>query len=118
MHECPIAGACSYTGRMEAMRAWQNKLTRDMANFSTGVLSGANESNYMELQCATGYTGNLCAGCAKGYGLIWSGSCRKCPPVGLNTIFYILSYLLTLALLLITIRTQLGKGMRSARGSR
>lgn len=50
-------------------------------------------------------------GCTEGYGEAFSGECRRCPSKATNTVFYVLSYLLSILLLLITIRTQLGKGI-------
>lgn len=45
--------------------------------------------------------------CAAGFGRIASGACRMCPNRHLNTLFYILSYGLTIVLVAFTIRTQL-----------
>lgn len=51
------------------------------------------------------------AGCQDGYGEAFTGTCKLCPNIALNTLFYILSYGLTILLLLVTIKTQLGKGL-------
>lgn len=56
------------------------------------------------------------AGCSSGWGGAFTGTCQPCPSLGVNTVFYIMSYGLTIVLLLITIRTQLGKGIEGGAG--
>ncbi len=65
-----------------------------------------------------GYTGTLCAQCASpGYGSRSAGECTKCPSRGLNTLYYILSYLLTIALLTWTIRATLSRSLGEDRAA-
>ncbi|KAG2444938.1 hypothetical protein HXX76_001674 [Chlamydomonas incerta] len=120
MTKCPTSSACDYTGRAAAIGAFQtaNLSARD-ANLPTPADSAiANISYYWSLQCSAGYVGTLCAQCdTPGYGLRSSGKCTKCPPLGLNTLYYCLSYLLTIALLVWTIRSTLTRSLGEARAA-
>lgn len=57
----------------------------------------ANLSTYASAQCAAGYAGRLCAICAKGYGSHGIAICKPCSK--LNTLYYALALLPTLAFL-------------------
>ncbi|GLI63811.1 hypothetical protein VaNZ11_006909 [Volvox africanus] len=63
--------------------------------------SSGNRS-YLQLQCATGYTGHLCAACLAGYSLSVDFSCMKCPSLARTIVVGILAFWGTVALILLT----------------
>ncbi|GLI63818.1 hypothetical protein VaNZ11_006922 [Volvox africanus] len=63
--------------------------------------SSGNRS-YLQLQCATGYTGHLCAACLPGYSLSVDFSCMKCPSLARTIVVGILAFWGTVALILLT----------------
>ncbi|KAG2448500.1 hypothetical protein HYH02_006391 [Chlamydomonas schloesseri] len=120
MSKCPTSSACDYTGRAAAIGAFQtvNLSSRDTNTPTPSDSPIANISYYWSLQCSEGYTGTLCAQCdTPGYGLRSSGQCTKCPAQGLNTLYYCLSYLLTIVLLVWTIRSTLTRSLGEARAA-
>ncbi|MEW5306597.1 MAG: hypothetical protein WDW36_009051 [Sanguina aurantia] len=62
---------------------------------------------YSDAQCAEGYKGRLCGVCADGYGSTDIATCVKCPTFALNTLYYLLATLLTLALLALAMHTSI-----------
>ncbi|GIL55405.1 hypothetical protein Vafri_10963 [Volvox africanus] len=69
-------------------------------------------SDYMQNQCAPGYTGTLCGECMPGYGWRRIATCSKCPPQVLNNLYYALVTLLTLSLLAFTVYSSLKEQRR------
>ncbi|GIL85173.1 hypothetical protein Vretifemale_13573, partial [Volvox reticuliferus] len=69
-------------------------------------------SDYMQNQCAPGYTGTLCGECMPGYGWRRIANCGKCPPLVLNNLYYALVTLLTLSLLAFTVYSSLKEQRR------
>lgn len=65
----------------------------------------SNLSVYASAQCADGYTGRVCAVCAHGYGLHGVATCKPCSR--LNSLYYALALLLTLAFLAWTFHSTL-----------
>ncbi|GIL61377.1 hypothetical protein Vafri_15845 [Volvox africanus] len=63
--------------------------------------SSGNRS-YLQLQCATGYTGHLCAACLPGYSLSADFSCMKCPSLARTVVVGLLAFWGTVALVLFT----------------
>ncbi|PNW88696.1 hypothetical protein CHLRE_01g040650v5 [Chlamydomonas reinhardtii] len=120
MSKCPTFSACDYTDRASAIGALHTTQlsVRDANLPMTSDSAIANVSYYWSLQCSAGYIGTLCAQCdTPGYGLRSSGLCTKCPPQGLNTLYYCLSYLLTIGLLVWTIRSTLTRSLGEARAA-
>ncbi|KAG2490306.1 hypothetical protein HYH03_011257 [Edaphochlamys debaryana] len=76
--------------------------------------------DYVDGQCADGYTGTLCAECAPGWGWRDVATCVKCPARALSAFFYSLATLLTLLSLFITIEASLSAqdALMSKRGTR
>lgn len=79
----------------------------DTAAFSAAFFAviSSNLSTYASAQCAYGYTGHVCAVCAHGYGLHGVATCKPCSR--LNSLYYTLALLLTLAFLAWTFRSNL-----------
>ncbi|GLI60546.1 hypothetical protein VaNZ11_002702 [Volvox africanus] len=69
-------------------------------------------SDYLQNQCAPGYTGTLCGECMRGYGWRRIATCNKCPPLVLNNLYYALVTLLTLSLLAFTVHSSLKEQRR------
>eukprot|EP00198_Chlamydomonas_reinhardtii_P000814 XP_001690149.1 predicted protein [Chlamydomonas reinhardtii] len=112
MSKCPTFSACDYTDRASAIGALHTtQLSVRDANLPM-------TSDSAIANCSAGYIGTLCAQCdTPGYGLRSSGLCTKCPPQGLNTLYYCLSYLLTIGLLVWTIRSTLTRSLGEARAA-
>ncbi len=60
-----------------------------------------NLTAYYELECATGYRGNLCGRCEPGYGRSGSGKCTQCASRALNTLWYIFCSLINIVFIVI-----------------
>ncbi|GIL61375.1 hypothetical protein Vafri_15845 [Volvox africanus] len=72
---------------------------------STSIIrpQGSSENrSYLQLQCATGYTGHLCAACLPGYSLSADFSCMKCPSLARTVVVGLLAFWGTVALVLFT----------------
>ncbi|KAG2441949.1 hypothetical protein HYH02_009743 [Chlamydomonas schloesseri] len=67
-------------------------------------------ANYMQQQCAEGYTGQLCASCQPGYYLNLDFECNQCNSFERNLAIGILQFLGTVALCLWTIWANLREG--------
>ncbi|KAG2440227.1 hypothetical protein HXX76_004339 [Chlamydomonas incerta] len=63
--------------------------------------------DYMNSQCAPGYTGTLCGECAPGWGWVGEATCIECPSRALNNLYYALATLLTALSLAITVNAAL-----------
>ncbi|GIL61536.1 hypothetical protein Vafri_15920 [Volvox africanus] len=72
---------------------------------TSGIRAHGSSGNrsYLQLQCATGYTGHLCAACLPGYSLSADFSCMKCPSLARTVVVGLLAFWGTVALILFTI---------------
>ena len=71
-----------------------------------GNRAAFNYTAYYRLLCSEGYRGNLCAQCDDGYGSTASGECIVCPNKILNTLYFFLSYLLNVFVVVLTVKSQ------------
>ncbi len=69
---------------------------------------------YMQLQCATGYAGHICATCEPGYSLTVDFSCMECPPLARTVSIGLLAFWGTVALILFTAFSNLSKNRQEA----
>ncbi|GIL68217.1 hypothetical protein Vafri_21474 [Volvox africanus] len=72
---------------------------------TSGIRAHGSSGNrsYLQLQCASGYTGHLCAACLPGYSLSADFSCMKCPSLARTVVVGLLAFWGTVALILFTI---------------
>ncbi|GIL68874.1 hypothetical protein Vafri_22131, partial [Volvox africanus] len=72
---------------------------------TSGIRAHGSSGNrsYLQLQCATGYTGHLCAACLPGYSLSADFSCMKCPSLARTVVVGLFTFWGTVALILFTI---------------
>ncbi|GLC43402.1 hypothetical protein PLESTM_001469600 [Pleodorina starrii] len=94
-------------------------LQRKALNDSLGAVLILNATasllpEYLQSQCAPGYTGTLCGECLPGYGWRGIAVCSKCHPRVLNNLYYVLVTLLMLLVLAFTVYSSL-KEQRQAR---
>ncbi len=66
--------------------------------------------SYTQLQCAEGYTGNLCAACQPGHYLQPGFECEECPGVGRTVLLGTLAFVGSVGLVLVTAAVDLGQG--------
>ena len=84
-HPCPDNANCSADQIIPIYGYWHS------FNTSTKVIECVNPSSCPgNNQCATGYTGNICAACAKGYSLGSSNVCSRCPSTADNITLIVL----------------------------
>ncbi|GLC74739.1 hypothetical protein PLESTF_001550200 [Pleodorina starrii] len=69
---------------------------------------------YNQLQCATGYTGHLCATCMPGYSLTVDFGCMECPALARTISVGLLAFWGTVFLLLFTTFSNLSKNRAEA----
>eukprot|EP00898_Chlorokybus_atmophyticus_P002948 jgi/Chlat1/3654/Chrsp238S03635 len=103
--ECPNVEACTYANRSELL------------NVTTAAPLSAED--YRAQLCSKGYTGNLCAVCAEGYGLtrfVGKTQCRKCPSTAVKVIYMILWILVEVAIVSILITSTLMPTMVASTG--
>ncbi|KXZ44503.1 hypothetical protein GPECTOR_66g231 [Gonium pectorale] len=62
---------------------------------------------YQQLQCAPGYTSNLCAACEPWHFINAEFECRACPPLWKNSLLAVAAFLATIALVMYTLYTNL-----------
>ncbi|GLI63810.1 hypothetical protein VaNZ11_006907 [Volvox africanus] len=74
----------------------------DPSTSSTRPQGSSGNRSYLQLQCATGYTGHLCAACLPGYSLSVDFSCMKCPSLARTIVVGLLAFWGTVALILFT----------------
>ncbi|PNH09497.1 hypothetical protein TSOC_003878 [Tetrabaena socialis] len=79
---------------------------------STPVSLGA--TSYLHMQCATGYTGNLCATCKPGYSLNSDYQCTPCPAMPRTVGVGLLAFIGTIGFTLYTCFSNLGQGHADA----
>ncbi|KAG2493093.1 hypothetical protein HYH03_008756 [Edaphochlamys debaryana] len=86
----------------------QHVLTSGAAGAPRRSLSGSNSSNvtaiadYLQAQCAEGYTGNLCATCQPGYTLNSFFWCTECPSQSRTIVIGVFVLLCTVAMIILT----------------
>lgn len=71
--KCVNRDACTFPRRVELLQAFHANVTNatGVATLGEAVAKGAFDFDaYQQLQCAEGYTGALCAKCARGYGRV------------------------------------------------
>ncbi|GIL52033.1 hypothetical protein Vafri_7994 [Volvox africanus] len=121
---CPNADSCSYDGATMTAAVPGIVKARDVALLDALMKIGGGGSGthfvmnnshtavewYRALQCREGYFGNVCGGCAEGYGQTRDATCAKCPNRSLNALFYFLVSLINVLMIVITVRAQLVKG--------
>lgn len=97
VHACPNHDACAYATRAQDVMAYQVAMGGDFAAFSAPT--------YDDIMCAAGYTGNLCASCAPGYGRNGeSYGCVDCiDSAGGAGFVYLLLLLIPAALILLSV---------------
>ncbi|GIL87669.1 hypothetical protein Vretifemale_15684, partial [Volvox reticuliferus] len=76
-------------------------LFNDPFAFGNNPQVAANRS-YRLLQCATGYTGHLCAACLPGYSIAVDFSCMECPSLARTIVIGLLAFWGTVVLILFT----------------
>ncbi|KAG2425786.1 hypothetical protein HXX76_013411 [Chlamydomonas incerta] len=74
--------------------------------------------NYTAAMCAPGYVGVLCGSCDVGYGSTGPATCRLCPSVAANAVYYTMAIMLTMVILAWTIRSLLTQSMIAANRAR
>lgn len=89
LHACPNPDACTYDGRLTALHALQQAYLNASSAFS--------QADYLQAQCAEGYTGSLCGVCGDGYGWLSTASCTAC--LDNSMLYYVLVCLYSLVLL-------------------
>lgn len=62
------------------------------------------QAQYAGAQCAAGYEGTLCGSCAYGFGSTGPAKCSRCPAAWLNGCYYVGALLITLTMLVFTLR--------------
>ncbi|KAG2423202.1 hypothetical protein HXX76_010970 [Chlamydomonas incerta] len=70
---------------------------------------GDEPTSYLQLQCAEGYTGNMCATCEPGYTLSPDFDCSPCPSMARTVTLGVLAFLGTVFLILYTTFTNLAQ---------
>ncbi|KAG2490173.1 hypothetical protein HYH03_011303 [Edaphochlamys debaryana] len=77
------------------------------------VLSGGSRSSdprsYAQLQCAEGYTGNLCAACQPGYSLSTDFQCDPCPTLTRTLALGIITLVVSCVFVVVTAMINLGE---------
>ncbi|GIL87678.1 hypothetical protein Vretifemale_15682, partial [Volvox reticuliferus] len=76
-------------------------LFNDPSAFGSNIQVATNRS-YQQLQCATGYTGHLCAACLPGYSISADFSCMECPSLARTIVIGLLAFWGTVVLILFT----------------
>ncbi|PNH07591.1 hypothetical protein TSOC_005931, partial [Tetrabaena socialis] len=66
-------------------------------------------TSYMQMQCTTGYTGNLCATCKPGYSLNSDYQCTPCPAMARTVVVGLLAFIGTVVFTLYTCSSNLGQ---------
>ncbi len=97
-----------------------NSARSEQDSVQLGLQQQAAWSNlsYTQLQCADGYTGNLCAACQPGYYLQPGFQCEQCPGVGRTVLLGLLAFAGSVGLVLLTAAANLGRKKAASGGGK